>query len=249
MPTAIKEADVLCQVADLKEGLKAKAVVKDNIFRQQAERSNPESSLVPVFKPGLFYFLYPSRKLMSDRDRRTLPIFARMPEYFKIGKLVAVHGLKGELLLKHELGKKTSLKGLQAIFIEEKKKSFLPWFIEATKIKSEEETYIKIEGLDTRESAMKLSQKKVWLPETDFKKFAAKSAPASLLGYIIINDNEALGEILELIEQPHQLLCRLEIKGKEVLIPLHEDSLEKIDHKKKEVRVILPDGLLEIYLS
>ena len=59
-----------------------------------------------------------------------------MTEYFNIGKLVAVHGLKGELLLKHELGKKTSLKGLQAIFIEEKKNSFLPWFIESTKIKS-----------------------------------------------------------------------------------------------------------------
>ena len=68
-----------------------------------------------------------------------------MIEYFKIGNLVAVHGLKGELLLKHELGKKTSLKGLQAIYIEEKKNSFLPWFIEATKIKSEEEIYLKLE--------------------------------------------------------------------------------------------------------
>ena len=60
-----------------------------------------------------------------------------MTEYFKIGKLVAVHGLSGELLLKHELGKKTSLKGLPAIFVEEKKNSFIPWFIESTKIKSQ----------------------------------------------------------------------------------------------------------------
>ena len=87
-----------------------------------------------------------------------------------------------------------------------------------------------------------------WLEEADFKKFAAKSAPASLLGYTIINNKEPLGEILELIEQPHQLLCRLEIKGKEVLIPLHEESLQKVNHKKKEVLVDLPDGLLEIYL-
>jgi 16S rRNA processing protein RimM len=57
-------------------------------------------------------------------------------EYFKIGKLVAVHGLTGELLLKHELGKKTSLKGLQAIFVEDNKNSFLPWFIENAKIKN-----------------------------------------------------------------------------------------------------------------
>lgn len=176
-------------------------------------------------------------------------IFALMAEYFKIGKLVAVHGLQGELLLKHELGKKTSLKGLQAIFIEEKKNSFLPWFIESTKIKTEEEIYIKFEGITTREAAIKLTQKEIWVPETDFKKFAAKSAPASLLGYTIINKEEPLGKILELIEQPHQLLCRLEIKGKEVLIPLHEQTLQKVNHKKKEVLVELPDGLLEIYLT
>ncbi len=171
-----------------------------------------------------------------------------MIEYFKIGKLVAVHGLQGELLLKHHLGKKTSLKGLQAVFVEEKKNSFLPWFIEATKIKSENEIFLKLEGINTREAAIKLTQKEIWVPETDFKKFAAKSAPASLLGYTIINNNEPLGEILELIEQPHQLLCRLEIKGKEVLIPLHEETLKKVNHTKKEVLVELPDGLLDIYL-
>lgn len=171
-----------------------------------------------------------------------------MIEYFKIGKLVAVHGLTGELLLKHELGKKTSLKGLQAIFIEEKRNSFLPWFIQSTKIKNEEEIYIKLEGINSREAAIRLTQKEIWMPEVDFKKFAAKSAPASLLGYTIINNTEPLGEILELIEQPHQLLCRLEIKGKEVLIPLHEESLKKVNHRKKEVLVELPNGLLEIYM-
>jgi len=171
-----------------------------------------------------------------------------MTEYFKIGKLVAVHGLKGELLLKHTLGKKSSLKGLQTIFIEEKKNSFLPWFIETAKLKNETEIYLKLEGVNTREASMKLVQKEIWIPEPDFKKFAAKTTPSNLLGYTIINNNEALGEILELIEQPHQLLCRLEIKGKEVLIPLHEESLQKVNHKKKEVLVNLPDGLLEIYM-
>lgn len=172
-----------------------------------------------------------------------------MAEYFNIGKLVAVHGLKGELVLKHELGKKTSLKGLNAIFIEEKKDSFIPWFIESAKIKSEEEVYLKLEGVDTRETAQKLSQKKIWVTEADHKKFAAKSSPATLLGYSVINKGSTLGAILEVIEQPHQLLCRLEIKGKEVLIPLHEDSLQKIDHKKKEVLVDLPEGLLDIYIA
>ena len=169
-------------------------------------------------------------------------------QYFKAGKLVAVHGLKGELVLKHELGKKSSLKDVKAVFIEDKKDSFLPWFVENTKIKSENETYLKLEGLETRETAAKLVQKEAWVTEEDFKRLSAKSAPANLLGYTIINNKERLSEILEVIEQPHQLLCRMEINEKEVLIPLNESFLKKIDHKKKEVIVELPEGLLDIYL-
>jgi 16S rRNA processing protein RimM len=169
--------------------------------------------------------------------------------YLKLGKLVTVHGLQGELLLKHELGKRSTLKGLEALFIEEKKSSFIPWFIQTTKIKNETETYIKFEGIDTREAAMKIAHKEVWIPEASFKQLSAKSAPANLVGYNIINEQKDLGPILELIEQPHQLLCRLEIEKKEVLIPLNESTLQKINHQKKQVEVELPEGLLSIYLG
>ena len=169
-------------------------------------------------------------------------------QYFKTGKLVAVHGLKGELILKHELGKKTSLKDLKAIFIEDPKNSFIPWFIETAKARSANEILLKLETINTREAAAKLSQKEVWLPEEDFKRLSARSAPANLLGYIIINNNERLSEILEVIEQPHQLLCRIELNKKEVLIPVNESFLKKIDHKKKEVIMELPEGLIDVYL-
>jgi 16S rRNA processing protein RimM len=172
-----------------------------------------------------------------------------LAEYFKLGKFVAVHGLKGELLLKHELGKKSSLKGLKTIFIEQSKSSFLPWFIASTKIKNDEEVYVKLDGIETREAAARLTRKEVWLPEEDFKKYAAKSSPQNLLGYTIINEEKSLGEIIGVIEQPHQMLCRIEINQKEVFIPLNEDTLKKIDHDKKEVKVELPEGLLDIYLK
>ena len=172
-----------------------------------------------------------------------------MHNYINIGKLVAVFGLKGELLLKHALGKKTGLKGLAAIFIEHKKESFLPWFIVAAIAKNETEVLLQLEGITSREAAIKLLQKEVWIPEADFQKFVSKKLPINLLGYSIIHESEDLGKILELVEQPHQLLCRIEINNKEVLIPLHEETLLKINHSKKEVHVTLPDGLLNIYLD
>jgi 16S rRNA processing protein RimM len=170
-----------------------------------------------------------------------------MQSYRNIGKLVAVFGLQGELVLQHRLGKKTSLKGLKIIFLEDKKDEMLPYFIENTRIKGEDDIYIKLEGIDTKELAKKSLQKEVWLSEEDFGQFAGKSAPISLVGFHLWQDNNDLGEILEVIEQPHQVLCKIDLNGKEALIPIHADTLEKVDKKKKQVHVILPDGLLDIY--
>lgn len=171
-----------------------------------------------------------------------------MTEYYKIGKLVSAFGLKGELILKHHLGKKTSLKGLQVLFLEERKSSFIPFFIQSARIKSEEEIYVQLQDVITREAAVKLTQKEVWLPEADFKKYSAKSSPINLLGFEIVEHQKPLGIIQEVIEQPHQILCRIDVAGKEALIPLNEDTIRKIDKKNRQVIVELPEGLLEIYL-
>ncbi|NDF98673.1 MAG: 16S rRNA processing protein RimM [Chitinophagia bacterium] len=174
-----------------------------------------------------------------------------MKSYFKLGKIVAAHGVKGELVLQHELGKKTDLKKLPALFIELKKDSFVPYFVRKAKGTTEKESLLLLEEIDTREKAQQLVGKLCWLPEEQFKQYADQHAPASLLGYQIIeeDENNPLGLIEEVIEQPQQLLCRIQLKGKEVLIPLNESTLIAIDHDAKTVSVQLPEGLLDIYLS
>jgi 16S rRNA processing protein RimM len=170
-----------------------------------------------------------------------------MSQYFKIGKFAASHGLTGHLVLAHSLGKKTALKGLEALFIEESKDNFMPYFIEEASVKNDAETYVKLEGINTKEVARKLTPKEVWMAADDFKKFAAKSSPISMLGYDLIDGETNLGEIIEVIEQPHQILCAIIYNGNEALIPVHENNLVKMDQKNKRVYVDVPDGLLEIY--
>jgi 16S rRNA processing protein RimM len=167
--------------------------------------------------------------------------------YINIGKLAASHGLSGELILQHSLGKKTALKGLEVIFIEEKKDSFLPHFIEQTSIKSDTEVYVKLEGIDNKEVARKLTPKAVWLEEKDFKKHVAKATPIGMLGYELFDNKKSLGPIIEVIEQPHQILVAILHKGKEALIPIHADNILKMDDKNRKVYVDVPDGLLEVY--
>ena len=170
-----------------------------------------------------------------------------MSQYFKIGKFAVSHGLDGTLVLAHSLGKKTALPGLEALFLETSKDNFMPYFIETASVKNENETFVKVEGIDNKEAARKFTPKEVWMAAEDFEKFAAKSSPISMLGYDLIDGETNLGEIIEVIEQPHQILCAILYNGNEALIPVHESNLIKMDQKNKKVYVEVPDGLLEIY--
>jgi len=170
-------------------------------------------------------------------------------DYINIGKIVATFGVQGELILKHGLNKKLVLKNVEAIFIEELKASYLPYFLKTSKAKNTDESYLQIDAVSTKEQAQKLVGKQVWLLDADFRRLAGNNSPISLLGFQLFNDGEAIGVIEEVIEQPHQILLKIIYKGNEALIPFHEETMDGIDRKKKEVHVVLPDGLLEIYSS
>jgi 16S rRNA processing protein RimM len=168
-------------------------------------------------------------------------------DYIHIGKIVATHGVSGELMLKHALNKTLSFKEVNALFIEHPKNNYLPYFVVSGKGRSEEESVIIFEGVDTKERAHKLLQKNLLLFQEDFNKIAGKSL-LGLIGYMLINEGKALAPVEAVIEQPHQVLLKITLNDNEALIPLHDETLDKIDRKKKEIHVTLPDGLLEIYI-
>ena len=172
-----------------------------------------------------------------------------MQSHMHIGKLVASTGLKGELILQHNLGKKSQLEGIQAIFLGDKNKGLLPYFLETAKSRSSDEVVVKLEGVDTLETARKLTPREVWIPEDAARKLLAKDSPLNLLGYFLYDKKEPVGEITEIIDLPHHLTVAVDYQGNEALVPIHPDNLISLDHEKKEVIADIPDGLLDIYLN
>ena len=169
--------------------------------------------------------------------------------YRNIGKIVSVFGLKGEMIVQHRLGKKMAVSKIKVIFLEQKKEELLPYFVESARKKGDDELYLKLEEIDSKETASKYIRREVWMKEEEIMIHTSKNNPIGWVGYNIIDQGKDLGPILEIIEQPHQVLCRLEINGKEVLTPINEQTLVKVDHKSRNVLLTLPDGLLEIYLG
>jgi 16S rRNA processing protein RimM len=169
--------------------------------------------------------------------------------YRNIGKIVSAFGLKGEMIVLHHLGGKIAVSKVKVIFLEQKKDELLPYFVENIRKKGENELQLKLEGIETKEAAAKFLRREVWMKEEEIQAHTQKNNPIGWVGYNVQDQGKNLGPILEIIEQPHQILCLLEIDTKEVLIPINEQTLLKVDHKKKTVLLSLPDGLLEVYLT
>jgi 16S rRNA processing protein RimM len=169
--------------------------------------------------------------------------------YRNIGKIVSAFGLKGDLIVLHHLGKKIAVSKIKVIFLEQKKDELLPYFVENIRKKAEDELYLKLEGIDSKEVATKFLRRDVWMKEEEIQTHTQKNNPIGWVGYHVLDQGRDLGPILEVIEQPHQVLCRIEIDTKEVLIPINEQTLVKVEHKNKSVLLTLPDGLLEVYLT
>lgn len=170
-----------------------------------------------------------------------------MEKYFKIGKIVATHGVAGRMVLQHSLGKSSDLKNTEVLFFEESPDNFLPRFIKSAAAKNEQETFVELEDIHSKEAAKVFLRKEVWLRERDFNAHRDDSSPISLLGFTAFDGKESLGEILEVVEQKHQTLCRVMLGNAEAWLPVNEETLKKINKKKKEVLFELPDGLLDVY--
>jgi 16S rRNA processing protein RimM len=168
---------------------------------------------------------------------------------FRIGTLTKTRGLKGELQLYVDF---EGLERIQfdSVFIEVAGK-LVPFFISNIKYPLKNTAYINFEEIDNIEKASVLAKKDVYLPnKIKPKKKKEEFTLKDLKGFIAIDEYEGeLGEIMEVMEYPQQIIATVHYKSKEVLFPLNVDIIKGIDVERGEVYVDLPEGLLDVYLD
>lgn len=168
-------------------------------------------------------------------------------DLISVGKIVATFGVDGEVVLIHKLGKQTKFKQDDVLFIGSKNQKPIPYFIKNCTGKSMDECLISFSEISTKEKAKIIIGKEVWINSNLFEKYVSKKAPMALLQFAIYNDGKEIGLVADVIEQEHQIILVSILNEKEILIPVNESTLIKIDYKQKQIFLQLPDGLLEIY--
>jgi 16S rRNA processing protein RimM len=159
------------------------------------------------------------------------------------------HGFDGELILAFRTGEAEDYVKVNFIFIEIEGKP-VPFSVEGIR-SHKNDIVVKLEDVNSEAEAKKLTGKKIFIEEDETLTIDDDDVNwDSLVGYKIVEAaHGTLGKLEKIEEYPQQLIAHCIVNGKEVLFPLNEDFISKIDRKKKELHLQLPEGLLDVYLK
>ena len=170
-------------------------------------------------------------------------------ECFLFGKIIKTHGYKGELIISvsdviPDISDKTEF-----VFVEIEG-LLVPFFFESC-MGSGNTLNIKFEDVDREETSRRLCGCDLWLPNELLPATSRKLKDiSSFSGYQVIDKlNGETGILRDVIEMPQQQLLRIIHKSKEILIPVAEKIIVRIDKKNKILYIDAPEGLIEMYLD
>lgn len=176
-------------------------------------------------------------------------IFYSIDAMIRVGKIVATHGLGGNLVMTHIVGDHKWITKGMALMVEMQKGSLIPYFITDFKSVNKEECNIQIEDILTIEQARRLVAKSVFV-EPNLLTAYAKESPLLWIGFTMTDGAlGVLGTVEDVMQTGNQWLGKIIYQGKEVLIPLVNPILKSVNLKNKLIIVSLPEGLLEVYLD
>jgi 16S rRNA processing protein RimM len=170
-------------------------------------------------------------------------------EYFRLGSILKTKGLKGEMQVYIDFEGAETIK-MKSLFVDIAGK-LVPYFVSSIKFLQKNQAYLNLEDVDTIEKANMLVKKDIYLPnKVKPKKKKEEFTLKDLKGFIAVDEKHGeLGEILDVVEYPQQLIASVNFKNKEVLFPLNVEIIKGIDMDGGEVYIDLPEGLLDVYLS
>jgi len=169
---------------------------------------------------------------------------------FYLGKIVRKYSFKGELLAKLETDEPDLYDNLDAIFID-LRGNLVPFFIESSQLHKSDLLRLKFEDVDTEADADALIKTEMYLPldllpKLDGDKFYFHE----VIGFTIKDKNFGdVGIIKGINDSTAQALFEIDRDGVEILIPMNDEFIVKVDRKNKTIEVNTPEGLIDLYLS
>lgn len=169
---------------------------------------------------------------------------------FYLGKIVKKYSFKGEVLAKLDTDQPEIYEHLDAVFLE-LKGNLVPFFVETSQLHKSELLRIKFEDVDTEADADAIMKSHLYLPLDLLPKLEGdKFYFHEVIGFTIEDKNFGkVGVIIGINDSTAQSLFEIDRNGIEILIPMNDEFILKVDRENKTILVKTPEGLIDLYIN
>lgn len=173
-------------------------------------------------------------------------------ECFLLGIITKPIGLKGHFLIKLETDTPERYYSIQEAFFQIKPNQnyLVPFFFSHVSPHKPFLLRVATDTIHSVDEAKKLKGIKVFLPLSMLPKKKGKHFYFhEIIGFEVIDQSVGpVGNIRQVIEYPHQSVIQVFKNNKEILIPITENIIKKVDRKNKKLFIDAPSGLIDLYL-
>ena len=169
---------------------------------------------------------------------------------FYLGKIVRKYSFKGEIIIKLDTDEPELYKNIETVFID-LNSNFLPFFIESSLLQKGNQLRVQFEDVYSENDADLLMKKDVYLPLDFLPQLRGnKFYYHEVIGYLLSDVNYGeIGEIIGINDSTAQPLFIVKHKDKEILIPMIDEFIQKVDRKNHLILVNTPKGLIEMNIE
>ena len=168
---------------------------------------------------------------------------------FYLGKIVKKYSFKGELLIKLDTDQPELYEELDALFLDINN-NLIPYFIESSQLHKSNLLRVQFEDVETEADAEALIKTEVFLPLEFLPKLEGnKFYFHEIIGFKMMDENYGfVGEITGVNDSTSQSLFEVENQGREILIPMNDEFIVRVERDTKTIVVNTPEGLIDLYL-
>ena len=169
---------------------------------------------------------------------------------FYLGKIVTKYSFKGELIIKLDTDEPELYTNMDAVFIQ-LGNNLLPFFIERSLLQKGNQLRVKFEDVNSEADADALLKCEVYLPLDLLPKLEGNKFYYHEVMDFTMNDVNygEVGTIVGINDTTAQPLFEVKNGDVEILIPMIDNFIKKVDRENKTILIDAPEGLIEMYLK
>ena len=168
---------------------------------------------------------------------------------YQLGYVIKPHGLNGDVSIFIDADNPQDYGKLESVFIQ-LDNQLIPFFI--TKIKlSGNKAIMSLEESNNIDSASQLKGAGLYLPLTSLPRLDKNQFYFhEIIGFTVQDKNFGeVGIIKSINDSTAQSLFEIDRNGIEILIPMNDEFILKVDRANKTILVETPEGLIDLYMS